>query len=172
MPRCSSPRSPASSASAAARVCQRSMYSRRLARKEAAGEPLRDMLRDLSRSHHKHVMEKHPFKPFPTEDLEEAVLNVPVSKYPFWERQLTRFGREIVFKNVDAAVGGGGQAVAVAVAEGEGEVGKDGKDGHESKWIKECIRFANAYPKVAKADSIVEGAKHVGRLIVPLHPYM
>ena len=139
---------------------------------EAAGEPLRDMLRDLSRSHHKHVMEKHPFKPFPTEDLEEAVLNVPVSKYPFWERQLTRFGREIVFKNVDAAVGGGGQAVAVAVAEGEGEVGKDGKDGHESKWIKECIRFANAYPKVAKADSIVEGAKHVGRLIVPLHPYM
>ena len=115
-------------------------------------------------------MEKHPFKPFPTEDLEEAVLNVPVSKYPFWERQLTRFGREIVFKNVDAAVGGGGQAVAVA--EGEGEVGKDCKDGHESKWIKECIRFANAYPKVAKADSIVEGAKHVGRLIVPLHPYM
>lgn len=37
---------------------------------EAAGEPLRDMLRELSRSHHKHVMEAHPYKPFPTEDLE------------------------------------------------------------------------------------------------------
>ena len=121
---------------------------------EAAGEPLRDMLRELSRSHHKHVMEAHPYKPFPTEDLEEAVLNVPISKYPFWERQLTRFGREIVFKKVDTGEG-----------EGEGE-------GHETKWMKECVRFANAYPKVAKADSIVEGAKHVGRLIVPLHPYM
>ena len=127
---------------------------------EAAGDPLRDMLRELSRSHHKHVMETHPFKPFPTEDLEEAVLSVPVSKYPFWERQLTRFGREIVFKKVDAD-----NPISVLKQQ-------EAHGGHESKWMKECIRFANAYPKVAKADTIVEGAKHVGRLIVPLHPYM
>eukprot|EP00889_Picochlorum_renovo_P002826 jgi/Picre1/29856/NNA_005238.t1 len=68
---------------------------------EAAGEPLRDLLRDLSRSHHKHVMESHPYKPFPTEELEEAMLAVPVSKYPYWERQLTKFGREIVYKKTD-----------------------------------------------------------------------
>jgi hypothetical protein len=127
---------------------------------EAAGEPLRDMLRELSRSHHKHVMEAHPYKAFPTEDLEEAVLNVPVSKYPFWERQLTRFGREIVLKKVDPE----GPLSVLKQQEAHG--------GHESKWVKECIRFANAYPKVAKADTIVEGAKQVGRLIVPLHPYM
>lgn len=127
---------------------------------EAAGEPLRDMLRDLSRSHHKHVMEAHPYKAFPTEDLEEAVLTVPVSKYPFWERQLTRFGREIVFKKVE-------EDSPLSVLKQQ-----EAHGGHESKWMKECIRFANAYPKVAKADTIVEGAKQVGRLIVPLHPYM
>lgn len=91
---------------------------------------------------------------------QEAVLTVPVSKYPFWERQLTRFGREIVFKKVEE--------------ESTSSVSKqqEAHGGHESKWMKECIRFANAYPKVAKADTIIEGAKHVGRLIVPLHPYM
>jgi hypothetical protein len=120
---------------------------------ESAGEPLRDVLRELSRSHHKHVMESHPYKPFPTEDLEEAMLSVPMSKYPFWERQLTRFGREIVYAKSN---------------------GPSDTDTNEQipKWTKECLRFANAYPKVASADSILEGSKHVGRKIVPLHPYM
>lgn len=119
---------------------------------ESAGEPLRDLLRELSRSHHKHVMESHPYKPFPTEDLEEAMLSVPVNKYPFWERQLTRFGREIVYKKAK-----GPQTNASE---------------QSPKWMKECIRFANAYPKVANVESIQEGSKSIARHIVPLHPYM
>jgi hypothetical protein len=122
---------------------------------EAAGEPLRDLLRELSRSHHKHVMESHPYKPFPTEDLEEAMLSVPVNKYPFWERQLTRFGREIVYKR------------------SKQKESNEFDDSEQSpKWMKECIRFANAYPKVADAQYIQEESKHISRNIVPLHPYM
>lgn len=122
---------------------------------EAAGEPLRDLLRELSRSHHKHVMESHPYKPFPTEDLEEAMLSVPVNKYPFWERQLTRFGREIVYKKAKP-------------------IQNDNDDDKEQspKWMKECLRFANAYPKVADAQFIQEESKNISRHIVPLHPYM
>lgn len=122
---------------------------------EAAGEPLRDLLRELSRSHHKHVMESHPYKPFPTEDLEEAMLSVPVNKYPFWERQLTRFGREIVYKKAKSTQ-------------------NDNDDDKEQspKWMKECLRFANAYPKVADAQFIQEESKNISRHIVPLHPYM
>ncbi|KAI8102885.1 hypothetical protein M9434_005677 [Picochlorum sp. BPE23] len=119
---------------------------------EAAGEPLRDLLRDLSRSHHKHVMESHPYKPFPTEELEEAMLAVPVSKYPYWERQLTKFGREIVYKKTDEA--------------------SSLNDQHNQKWMKDCLRFAKAYPKVADEEHISEIGKTIGRHVVPLHPYM
>ena len=119
---------------------------------EAAGEPLRDLLRDLSRSHHKHIMESHPFKPFPTEDLEDAMLAVPVSKYPYWERQLTKFGREIVYKKADQAT--------------------SHHDQNNQKWMKDCLRFAKAYPKVADEENITEIGKNVGRHVVPLHPYM
>lgn len=124
---------------------------------EAAGEPLRDLLRELSRSHHKHVMESHPYKPFPTEDLEEAMLSVPVNKYPFWERQLTRFGREIVFKK--------------SAGEQSNDSDVDAEQ-QSPKWMKECVRFATAYPKVANAECIQEGSKKISRHIVPLHPYM
>lgn len=128
-----------------------------LERWEAAGDPLRDLLRDLSRSHHKHVMESHPYKPFPTEDLEDAVLSVPTNKYPLWERQLTKFGREIVFS---------------AKADGTPELPTSDDEGEDPRWLKECIRFANAYPKIVKADILRQNATRVDRQVLPLHPYM
>ena len=128
-----------------------------LERWEAAGDPLRDLLRDLSRSHHKHVMESHPYKPFPTEDLEDAVLSVPTNKYPLWERQLTKFGREIVFS---------------AKSDATPELQPSDDEEEDPQWLKECIRFANAYPKIVKADVLRQNATRVDRQVLPLHPYM
>lgn len=128
---------------------------------EAAGDPLRDLLRELSRSHHKHVMESHPYKPFPTDDLEDAVLSVPTSKYPFWERQLTRFGREIVYRSKSDAESSSANST-------ESEEGQEG----EPRWLRECVRFAHAYPKIAKPELLKQVAPRVEREVLPLHPYM
>lgn len=133
-----------------------------LERWEAAADPLRDLLRDLSRSHHKHLMESHPYKPFPTEDLEDAVLAIPTALYPFWERQLTRFGRELVYKSRRD------EPATSGAPEDEQQLEEEG----DPQWMRECLRFANAYPKVAQVDDLRQSANRVERTVLPLYPYM
>ena len=70
---------------------------------EAAQENLKVLLRELSKTQQEHFKEKHPFKPFPTEALEAAVMAVPREHYPPRERRLARFGREMVFRSAEYA---------------------------------------------------------------------
>lgn len=52
-------------------------------------------------------MDAHPYKPFPTEELEAAVAAVPLGAYPRRERKLAQFGREFVFRRAPAAAEAG-----------------------------------------------------------------
>lgn len=61
----------------------------------------------LSRVQQDHYAEQHPYKPFPTAELEAAVAAVPVSKHPWRERRLLRFGRDLLFRWARARAGGG-----------------------------------------------------------------
>ena len=57
---------------------------------EHAQDRLRKILAELSRSQKEHLLAMHPFKPFPTAELEAAVTAVPKRKYPYRERRLLR----------------------------------------------------------------------------------
>ena len=51
----------------------------------------------------------HPYKPFPTADLEAAVAAVPLEEHPWRERRLLKFGRDLLFRCVRA----GGSSVSM-----------------------------------------------------------
>lgn len=136
---------------------------------EAAGERLKDLLKGLSRSQQAHLAEKHPYKPFPTEELEAAVQAVPPDRYPPWERKLARFGREMLFKRAEGPQGNAEMAAAVLRPVEEGVNGDfHGLPG----WLKDCSRFATSYPKVADVEVVRGAALTVAREFLPLHPYM
>jgi len=153
---------------------------------EGAGEKLRDLLRGLSKSQQEHLMEKHPYKPFPTEELEAAVGAVPHEMYAPWERKLAQFGREMLFKLAEEA-----ETVSVVGAATEREpllppppndYNNNADDASELMgaagstrlpgWLRDCTRFATNYPRVAKVQDLRGAATTVAREILPLHPYM
>lgn len=57
---------------------------------EHAQDRLRGILAELSRSQKEHLISMHPFKPFPTTELEAAVKAVPIDKYSMRERRLMK----------------------------------------------------------------------------------
>jgi hypothetical protein len=125
------------------------------ARCEAAQEKLRDLLGDLSRSQQEHLREKHPYKPFPTEELEAAVYAVPPEKYPPRERRLARFGREMLFRY--------NKEHGTVIEETPTVM---------PAWLRDASRFVAAYPRLGNS-TIVHGASHrVVRELLPLYPYM
>ena len=159
---------------------------------EVAQNKLKSLLRDLARSQQEHFKEKHPYKPFPTQELEAAVTAVPHERYPPRERKLARFGREMVFRS--------GEYYSLALSSSSSS--SDQEDGllkrpemnrgaqqqqlqqqqeqEQQKllnsmpgWLKDASRFAYAYPRIGTQEVVLGAAQGaVVREVLPLHPYM
>eukprot|EP00887_Chlorella_sp_A99_P007336 scaffold2.g7336.t1 len=96
---------------------------------EATQARLREVLADLSRSQAEHLVEQHPYKPFPIAELEAAVAAVPLDRYTGREQRLIQFGREFVFfaqeggSSADGGGSGGGGSASGSEAGGAGAAG-------------------------------------------------
>ena len=151
-----------------------------------------------ARSQQDHLVESHPYSPFPTELLEAAVSAVPLGAYPERERKLAQFGREFVY----FSSAGGGTASSSSGSSSSREVaaeqraaamraapgGTDGADGGGGVgagglpvrppkqplqgWMRECLSFAAAYPRVADPGAMRQCNQLVRREVLHLRPYM
>lgn len=152
------------------------------ARCEAAQDKLREVLGDLSRSQQEHLRAKHPYKPFPTAELEAAVNAVPAERYPPRERKLARFGREMAFRYDESA-----QSVEAAPKNNAEDGGADGITEEGSSpadserlafstvmpgWLKDASRFATVFPRLGNQEVVMNASQSVVRELLPLYPYM
>lgn len=169
---------------------------------ENAGDRLRQLLGDLSRSQQEHLKEMHPYKPFPTEELESAVMAVEREQYAPHERRLARFGREVAFSKglplsststsnmselkrsqgkineeslADASAGmvpTAGNTVAVASSVDDDAPLQSQEFTALPGWLRDCSRFAGMYPKVGHQHVVRDAVHMVKRHVLPMYPYM
>ena len=149
-----------------------------------------------------HLVESHPYSPFPTELLEAAVGAVPLGAYPERERKLAQFGREFVYFSAGGAASSrqssssssretaAEQRATAAMRAAPGTDGADGGGGGGGAgvgslpvrppkqpmplqgWMRECLSFAAAYPRVADPGAMRQCNQLVRREVLRLRPYM
>ncbi|EFN50853.1 hypothetical protein CHLNCDRAFT_141768 [Chlorella variabilis] len=122
-------------------------------RLEAEMARLKLLHSNLSRTQQEHLSEFHPYKPFPTDQLEAAVAAVPLADYPMRERKLAKFGREFVYSRRM-----GGEAEAEEEGSFAAEMGVGGGTWRRRQQGGRRREVAAAAASPASSDSLGSGA--------------